>query len=263
MGISLKHAWGACALSIFSVACSPQQIGFAGGESGAIPQQTSAFHPTPTCGNLATTKVTTKMLFITDMSDSNEITQGCELSEGCSDPGKHVRAGSIQKFFSDYGQLPNFKWGFQTFQETWATSLVNGFGSAADMQNAINTFVATPDWGQTPYITALDLAQTTVSSDPDLNSPTDTPQYLIVFMSDGAPSDTADGALLAAKVKALKDLSPGNVTFNTVYYGPDKVNEPALLKSMADAGDGHFLDTNADPAGLSFAIKDFINVPCP
>jgi len=172
-----------------------------------------------------------------------------------------MRYGSMDKFLQDYGSHANFSWGFDVFADTSATAMVNGFGGAPIMQSALNSFYNTPDGGQTPYMAALNLAESTIQNDPDLHSSLN-PQYLIVFMSDGQPTDST-AAQLTSKVSEMVSLSPGKITFNTVYYGPGVATEAGLLQSLAQTGNGHFLNTNTNPSGLDFSIQDVVAVPCP
>ena len=108
-----------------------------------------------------------------------------------------MRSGSIQQFFTDYGSKTNFDWGFIYFQGSTATPLITDhagdpiFGPAADMSNAITLFNSVVDEGYTPYRAALAMASNAISNDPDLNS-TLKPKYILVFMSDGQPTDYSD-----------------------------------------------------------------------
>lgn len=245
--------WIAALALVWNSGCSPQKVLF---EPGPLNNEKN------NCSSdLGKTSVLTKMLFIIDMSGSNEGTVGCSLGSGCTDPAKKMRYGSVDAFFDDYATRTNFNWNFNIFQGTTAMNLVNGFGDANAMQNGINAFLNKTDEGNTPYLAALNLAEQTIAADPDLNS-AKKPQYLIVFMSDGQPTD-ATAETLENEVERIVDLSPGRVTFNTVYYGTGAATEAGLLESLAQKGNGHFLNTNTNPTGLDFAIKDVINVPCP
>ncbi len=162
----------------------------------------------PVCtSQLATTEVLTKMLFVIDMSGSNELKPGCAIGENCTDPGKKMRAGSLQAFFNDYGPRANFKWAFNIFQGSSSTALINNgkpsepvFALASDMQSAINNFKTKTDEDYTPYLKAIDLATTAISLDPDLNS-SKNPQYIVVFMSDGQPTDASKNTIVTAVKK--------------------------------------------------------------
>lgn len=245
--------WIAALALLWNTGCAPQKVAF---EPGPLNNEKN------NCStDLGKTTVLTKMLFIIDMSGSNEGTENCTLGSGCTDPSKKMRFGSVDAFFDDYASRSNFKWNFNIFQGTTAMNLVNGFGDAAAMQSGINTFLAKKDEGNTPYLAALNLAEQTIAADPDLLS-AKKPQYLIVFMSDGQPTD-ATGEMLENEVDRIVNLSPGRITFNTVYYGTGAATEAGLLETLAQKGNGHFLNTNTNPTGLDFAIKDVINVPCP
>lgn len=207
---------------------------------------------------LSSSTVPTKMLFIDDLSGSNTTT----------DPGKAMRAGSIQQFYTDYSSHTNFSWGFETFQGTTATALINSgtpnspiFSNAAAMQSAITVFKSMPDTGNTPYMAALNMATSAISNDPDSKSATP-PQYIVVFMSDGQPNGTGDTTInILNQIHTIVNLLPGRISFNAVYYGPADATASGLIQSMATAGGGNFLNTNTNPTGLDFSISDLVNVP--
>jgi hypothetical protein len=208
----------------------------------------------------------TKLLFVVDTSGSNYVSDS--LGPG-TDPDKSLRGGSIQQFFTNYSSKPNFQWGLIYFQQTQAYPLVNGFTqSTAVMQAAIDTFMNVLDQGATPYLAALATASQEIADDPDLHAMTQ-PQYVVVFLSDGEPSDVADNASGSAQivsaVQSLVALGPSQITFNAVYYGVADPTASSLMQSMAQAGGGKFLDINANPANKSFQIEDTITVPslCP
>ncbi len=224
-------------------------------------------------GNLTTTKVQTKILFVLDMSGTNQSDVGCILGPNCTDPEKTMRAGSIQKFVADYGSHSNFTWGLETFQGTSAVALTRsgsgtfaGFSQLSGFETAIAQFKNMIDAGDTPYLSALDLAASLIAQDPDLHSATK-PQYLVVFMSDGQPYGDPTNAgteeTILSELQYLMSLEPGRITLNTVYYGVNDMAASGLLSKMAKSGDGNFLDTTTNPSGLDFQISDLINVPCP
>jgi len=257
--ISKRSQWLVLPLFILVTSCAPNKVGFSGGIPDSPSSPSSSLLGCTT--NLGNTKIKTKMLFIVDMSESNQITPGCSLGAGCSDPNKRMRSGSIEKFFRDYGNYTNFSWGFVGFQGESSTSLIRGFSDREDMATAINTFKRTSDWGQTPYLAALDRAKEIISNDSDLHT-TEQIQYLILFMSDGEPSDST-AEQLVDEVKSISALAKKKITFNTVYYGPGTAPEANLLSDLAKTGGGHFLNTNTNPTGLDFAIKDILEIPCP
>jgi hypothetical protein len=222
-----------------------------------------------TCdSNLGTTKELTKMLFIVDMSGSNMGSPDCTLGSNCTDANKKMRAGSITRFFTHYGNRSNFNWAFETFQGSSANALIsNGMGAStfsnADaMQNAIATFKTEADSGGTPYMAALNLATQTIANDPDLNAGTE-PQYIVVFMSDGQPDAGDAASTILNQVNTIVGMRPGKITFNTVYYGTGDATAAGLLQSMSQVGHGNFLNTTVNPTGLDFEIDDLVQVPCP
>ena len=223
-----------------------------------------------TCNNnLGTTKIPTKMIFVVDMSGSNQSAPGCSVSSTCTDPGKAIRGGSIQKFLNDYGSHTNFGWAFDVFFGTSSTALTGDgsstapiFVNAAAMQSSINTFMGMTDQGDTPYLAALANVQATIANDPDLNSSSN-PQYVVVFMSDGQPDADESLSNILSAVSGIVALAPKRVTFNSIYYGTSDPIASSNLQQMATTGNGNFLDTNSNPTGLDFSIGDLITLPCP
>src|ERR1035437_3501351 len=129
-----------------------------------------------------------------------------------------MRAGSITRFFTHYGNRSNFAWAFEDFQGTGANALITNagmpvFSNALAMQSAITTFKTINDAGGTPYMSALNMATQSIANDPDLNSAAN-PQYIVVFMSDGQPDPTDQPQAIINQVGAIVALHPGKVTFN-------------------------------------------------
>ena len=272
MKINLDNIWKWLPLWTFLSATACSNVNFVPTDSSLKEGAQATTPKTPpgstTCtGNLGSTTRLTKMIFVLDMSGSNSSSPGCALGPNCTDDGKKMRAGSIQKFFDDYGSHSNFTWALEVFQGTTASALTGGtnlgFTNALGMQSAITNFESLPDAGDTPYVAALDMARAAIAGDADLNS-VKNPQYIIVFMSDGQPDGAGDtpGTILG-EIAAIEALSPGKISFNSVYYGNGDLTPAGLLQSMAAAGDGNFLNTNSNPTGLDFKISDLINVPCP
>lgn len=205
--------------------------------------------------------VPVKVLFVVDTSGSNAASAGYPGS----DANKLMRGGSIQQFFTTYGQKTNFNWGFIVFQGATASALI-GYSSLQPaftalpnvMQTAINNFYGIADYDKTPYESALQLTYTTIANDTGRASNT---KYIVVFLSDGIPDPAVADLTLSSEIQSILNLSPGQISFNTIYYGLADVDASNRLRMMASAGQGQFLDTNANPTGKSFAIQDVINVP--
>lgn len=206
---------------------------------------------------LGSTEFPIKVLFVVDTSGSN-------AGNGGSDPTKAVRGGSINEFFTTYRSRTNFSWGFLRFSGNFASSLIGSssnpsFSSDPNaMQTAINSFYNTSDNGLTPYSAALTMARNAVVA--EAASAPQLAKFVVVFLSDGVPDPAVADATLTAQVQAISSIRPGQVSFNTIYYGSVDAEANARLKNMAVAGQGQFLDTNATAAGKQFVISDVINV---
>ena len=239
--------------------------------------------PVPTC-QLQSVTVPVKILFVVDTSGSNNIsttnngTLSCGLFQTCApptDPDKSLRGGSIANFFSQYSAKTNFSWGFEVFSNGGGQAYITSgskqspsFSNASAMQSAINQFNNESDGGDTPYIAALSMAQSTLASDPGINSTAvNAPLYYVIFLSDGYPTDAvnSDGTVNQAQVdksiSQLVSLAPGRVFVSTVYYGT--INDPVasgLLQSMSQVGHGQFLNVDTSTTS-TININDLITVP--
>lgn len=199
-----------------------------------------------------------RLLFIVDQSGSNAGGAG-------TDPYKSVRGGSIQAFFDDYKAKPSFNWGFVSFAGVSASPFImNAYAQpafsaqSADMQSAISMFQSRNDSGNTPYQAALDSVIQAINN--DSASPAST-KYIVVFLSDGLPNPDIADSTLKNDVNAILATRPGQVTFNTVYYGPGDKTASERLRTMATTGGGYFLDTNRSATAKSFLISNVVNVP--
>lgn len=209
--------------------------------------------------NLATD---TKVLFVVDNSGSNFQ----EGNQPGSDPNKSVRGGSIQAFFNDFKAKQNFSWGFITFKSGNAYALINNGSQNSPafsnllppMENAISSFMTSVDSGDTPYQNATSMARQAIQNDP---TATASSKWIVVFMSDGKPNPNRSDNQLRDYVQSIMDLKPNQISFNTVYYGPEDPEAAERLKLMAQVGKGKFLDTNKNPSGNSFLISNIVNVP--
>lgn len=217
----------------------------------------------PNCRNqLRTTTLPIKPVFVVDVSGSNKIKDGTNNTPG-SDPDRIVRGDSIERFYNTYKAKPNFAWSFTTFAQSSANVILR-MGDAASMANAIATFRAMPDAGNTPYIAALDAAKNNISSDTGRAANT---KYIVLFMSDGLPNPSVNQATLDAKVlEVLNVLPAGSISFNAVYYGAVDATASGRMRDMvmnvpAPHTRGNFLDTNANPTGQDFLITDLVVIP--
>jgi Mg-chelatase subunit ChlD len=218
---------------------------------------------------LNTTTDDIRMLFVVDQSGSNDGT----------DPNKSYRRGSIQNFFNLYSTKSNFRWGFNSFKGSFSIAFINSgsqsrpvFGPASEMTPAISEFNRQSDSGLTDYKKALDSAASAIQND---STRTPMTKYVVAFLSDGMPTagyeykviNSMGGRVLTVKgmdemlsdVEALRQMLPGRISLNTVYYGRNNPSAALLMQKMAALGSGRFLDVNV--AGNTFPIVDTVSVP--
>ncbi len=202
----------------------------------------------------------TKFLFVVDKSGSN----------GTTDPSNIRRAQNIEAFYNAITSQPDIakyvKWGIIEFHQDGARALIkNGqdqpvFTSDPAQVSAGLQGLRAQDAGSTPYRAALGLTKTAISYDLQQTAKTEPNSlYMIVFMSDGRPTDygseTVAGPSAFADVREILKLSPGKVKLSTAYYGPPDPPAAEGLKQMAEIGKGKFMDVNTDG---NFAIEDLI-----
>jgi hypothetical protein len=228
----------------------------------------------------------TKILFVVDTSGSNVIrtkewgTIGClDNDMTClppSDPDKNFRARAIGSFLGKYRQKSNFQWSMLTFADQSAHAFINKgndqsplFAAAQYMDQALGAFMGFKDNGPTPYGAGLQLATKAIQDDADLNAATK-PNYVVILLTDGFPTDYYDANNVFQPSMAISDVntlsglaSAGRVTLSTLYYNPNpdhNAPEPqkaiTLLKAMATQGGGHFRSVN--PTDGTFNIDDLI-----
>jgi hypothetical protein len=243
------------------VAACSQPINFKGGNAGIL--------DSASCQNGTTTaNKPTKFLFIVDQSGSN-LDGPYEHPGQATDPSKTFRYGVISEFVQKHGGKSTINWGFISLRSPNAQSMISGFGDTAAMNTALQTFLSTPDAGDTPYKSALQLARDTIAQDLGKNG-TVTFQYRIAFLTDGYPTDyctdptltLCPGAMqetaLDNDVQSVINAAPGLVQMSTVYYGlPDSVAS-ARLQRMAAKGNGQFVDTNVTK---TINLDDVMKVP--
>ncbi len=233
--------------------CADKQFSFknGAGSTGVNPGDEVDGTVRQTCTEqLQNATIPIKLLFVVDTSGSNAGSSG-------TDNNKVVRGQSIQEFFNTYKVKTNFSWDMTVFSDSTSSPLIAGFTTnTATMQGAINNFLAITDNGNTPYVAALDLAYQHIAND-TLRTPQT--KWVVVFLSDGLPNPEVALSTLQAKVSTIVGLVPGQVSFNTVYYGTADATAAGRLQSMATSGGGKFLNTNN--SGRSFPIQDVIQVP--
>lgn len=204
--------------------------------------------------------VPVKVLFVVDASGSNVP----NIKGPATDPDKSLRGTAIQSFFDAYKALTNFAWGFLVFQDERSYSILNaGMGktfstSATQMQSAVDMFYSSVvDEKGTPYLAALERASRSIRDDLDRTPET---KYIVAFISDGIPDPEVAVDTLKEAVGGLMNLVPGQISFNTVYYGPQNPAAVERLSEMAKTGQGRFLDANQG-SGVKLDIQSVVTVP--
>lgn len=204
----------------------------------------------------------TKILMVVDKSGSNS---SASAGLPATDPNKSLRGNAIQNFFDQLKNKANFSWGFVAFHDYKADPYIGSLSSAfssspLSMQSAIDLFYYNDDIGSTPYDSALSAARQAVATD----SKSDDTKYIVVFISDGMPSPEMSTSAVTNGVKSVLAEAPTQTSFNTIYYGPTNPDAADLMKSMAVAGKGRFLDTNNSNGALD--LNNVVTIPgvnCP
>lgn len=217
----------------------------------------------PTC-TIQSVNRNLRIIFMVDDSGSTKTT----------DPNDTNRVATVQNFINTYGSKTNLTYSYSYFGDNASTYSISGnnfgssaanvFGDAADAQSALNKFEALPvgGAGSTNYDNAFSRIKNIISADdPSQNDQS----YVVVFMSDGQPTDLGSGATnqingitqLAHDLMAL--AVSGRITLSTVYFGPATDTQAQNnLQTMAALGSGQFVNTNTT---TSFSIDNLITVP--
>ncbi len=212
-----------------------------------------------------------KIMFIVDKSGSNNDTDPSTTN------GRRITA--IRDFFNKNKDNKYIKWGFIKFNDSGAQSYIPDqegpnriFTSDTDLfQKAMDDFSAEGDQGGTPYRAALELTTSAVREELKADSKDGiTANFNLIFITDGVPTDYSSDDQFWSDAEALASMSPGNIHFSTVYYGPEDATAQNRLRKAAERGLGNYQNTNDDPlikiddllvGGTSnepYIIKDFI-----
>ncbi len=198
-----------------------------------------------------------------------------------TDPNQQIRVQTIRNFIAKYGMKANFTYSFGFFSDdtyfynTSTKKFIDvsrsgissiKFGASGDLVNALNSFNQIDGFGGTNYSPALGAVSKIISQDP---ASKENWNYIVIFMSDGQPSDILDPVI--DHLKSLVDLvtvaahsHKALATMSTVLFDPIHDSQyPSSsdnLKYLAKQGKGQYFDTNFPPAG-GLAIDDIISVP--
>ncbi len=260
-------------LVIFSTVIACTKVNFTAGTTEN--NQQSATQPTyPTtppqqcAGTIEKTTENLRIIFMVDNSGSTLET----------DPSQLVRVQTIRDFLAKYQSKINFTYSFGYFSDEtsvfntttqkFQSSSVpqNVFGTAVDIAQALKLFTKVSPNGATNYEPALTAVQSMIVQDPHVSTPWN---YVLIFMSDGQPTDINDPVVptLEGLVTNVLNAATSHGDFATssmVLFDP--IDDPQYrsslvnLSSMATKGKGQFFDTNFPPPG-GLAIDDIISVP--
>jgi hypothetical protein len=207
-----------------------------------------------------------RILFMVDDSDSTNTT----------DPSNSKRVTTIQNFLNTYASKTNLTYSYNFFgtnPSTYSTSShafgnttsANIFGTVADMagssNSALNEFLTIGSVGNTNYSAAFTRMQSIIQGDM-LNNANE--NYVVVFMSDGQPTDQGSSANsqisgITSITSSLMGLAAsGRITVSTVYFGAPDSQAQNNLSTMATLGSGQFVNTNVT---TNFSIDNLITVP--
>jgi uncharacterized protein YegL len=235
------------------------------------PTPTPVPSPTPkTCTtDLVDVSHNVKILFLVDTSGSNA--DSFYYGSG-TDVGKTWRLATINNFVNTYSSKSNFYFGLVTFQDTSAKPQIASGGQGifsnvqSVVQQGITNFKNTADIGATPYQAAIKMAGSIISA--DLKAyPSSTTAYMVVMISDGAPTDTVyldaltGMQALSTDAASVVSLAKAQISLNTVYlYNPASPanSDTRYLQTIASVGNGVFVEASSQS---TLSIKDTIQVP--
>ncbi len=255
---------------VLSFSCS--RVNFTGNPLSADQQIQSPRNPPICSGGISETTKMLRIIFMVDNSGSTATT----------DPNQIIRVQTIKNFLSKYSSKKNLTYGIGYFSDDtfiFNTSTrqfedvtqsgkmpKNVFGDSDDSMRALSVLHDVDPIGSTNYRSALSAIHSMISNDPKSNSNWN---YILVFMSDGQPSDIADPVIsnLQSLIDSVTDASVahgGLTTTSMVLFDPaadaQYFSSAQNLKAMADRGKGQFFDINKSPAS-GLVIDDIISIP--
>jgi hypothetical protein len=179
-------------------------------------------------------------MFVMDKSGSN----------GQTDPGAIKRANNIEAFYNKNKDFPYYRWGMVGFQGSGAAAYISEGGDDypifTDQEPLVRGALARlrgPEGGATPYGAALQVTRQAIITDLQ-KYPQDDAVYMVFFVSDGEPTDVSDSEIINKYVKDLLNASPDKVYLSTAFYGPNGLDAEDLLRKMAQAGKGKYVNFN-------------------
>lgn len=242
---------------------APDNSGLSTGTPGNPQNPQTPTIPTCTVGSV---NKGLRILFMIDDSGSTLTT----------DPNMENRVDVIQAFLNKYASKTNLTYSYNYFGTNAATynivtdkfgnttTSANVFGTAADATDALNVFKALPgDAGNTYYSAAFTRIESIIQGDLAVHNDQN---YVVIFMSDGQPTDPGLGSSATAQINLITQVSAdvmglaasGRITVSTVYFGPTNAQAQNNLFTMATLGKGQFIDTNLT---TQYSVDNLISVP--
>ena len=201
----------------------------------------------------------TKILFLVDKSGSNE---NSDEAPG-TDHDKMFRFNLINDYFQKNRANDELMWGFIAYSDMGAKAFINSGSDqsaiftdqGSRMEAALNRLVSEKDEGKTPYRAALNMGIQMIQDDRmAANKEGISPTYVVVMMSDGAPTDydiTGSKPPIIEESKIDEDvlrLTGSDTTLSTIYYAPNIYGPvyAARMERMAKLGGGKFSNRAID-----------------
>lgn len=223
--------------------------------------------PTNSCAPiLPTYGAPLRISFMVDVSGSTLTT----------DPNKYYRAQTLDNFITAYSGKSNLNYTYGIFGNSgllydnatnaFVSNYKTMFGNASSLQSAVDLFKTRRIIKDetTNYKTGFNALKSNILN--DLQQPGSPKAYAVVFMSDGQPKDLTqplDGSAASLVTEFVQSINSagGGVRVSSVYFGsPSDQKGIDVLKAIALAGRGQFLDTNVLPNN-ALNIDDAIAIP--
>ncbi len=182
-----------------------------------------------------------KFLFIIDKSGSNDK----------SDPEAFRRASNIESFYNQHQHNQFMEWGLIVFNGRRARALIGRDENTPtfsrnpyQIRSGIDEIRHRRDSGETPYGSALSLAEDAIRNDM-IKGSEQRSTYMVFFVSDGLPTDINNVSALERRVRSLKQISSNKIYLSSAYYGQKDVNAEMRLRRMAEVGGGEYINLAA------------------
>lgn len=201
------------------------------------------------------TKNYTKIMFLVDKSGSNDAGQYPDGSPyPGSDPDDTFRFDLINEYIEKHKTNDELMWGMIAFENAAGIAYINGQNDQVPIfvpygpkvSAALTRLKVDIDEGKTPYRGALNMAMQAITNDRTQSAEQGLqPTYVVVLITDGAPSDYMIGSSNLVDEGAIdadvQSLTGTDTTLSTVYYGVENSQTSSdRLQRMARIGGGKY-----------------------